>query len=366
MVNPKTIRIGIVGAGFARTTQIPGFKNCEGAEVIAIASRHRDHAESVAREFDIKNVADTWKELVERDDVDLVSVVTPPATHHEITLAVIAQGKAILCEKPMAMIAAEAKEMTAMAREANVLALIDHELRFVNSRLTMRAMLHKGAIGKVRHCEYVFRSDYRGVLDRQWDWWSDKSMGGGTLGAIGSHAIDSFRWALDTGISEVSCMLTTHVAERPHKASGSTRAVTTDDEAKLMFRFAESNLARGATGTASLSVVESGKYENTLAVYGTTGALRVEETGELWHSPAGSAEWRAVKVDQDQLAPGMREGSWSRGFTAFSKAIVRALQDGRTSVDGAATFEDGHRIQEVLDAAKESNESRCWITVGEA
>ena len=366
MANSKTIRIGIVGAGFARTTQIPGFKNCEGAEVVAIASRHREHAESVAREFDVKNVSDTWEELVERDDVDLVSVVTPPATHHEITLAAIAHGKAVLCEKPMAMNAAEAHEMTAKAREATAFALVDHELRFVNSRQTMRAMLHKGAIGSVRHCEYVFRSDYRGVLDRQWDWWSDIEMGGGTLGAIGSHAIDSFRWALDTDISEVSCMLTTHVAERPHKASGSTRRVTTDDEAKLMFRFADSTLTKGATGTALLSVVESGKYENTLAVYGTTGALMVEETGELWHAPAGSAEWRPVQVDQDQIASGMRDGSWSRGFTAFSKAIVRALQEGRKSVDGAATFEDGYRIQQVLDAARASNESHCWIRVCEA
>jgi len=364
--NEKTIRIGIIGAGFARSTQIPGFKNCEGAQVVAIASRHREHAESVASEFGIENVADTWKELVERDDVDLVSVVTPPSTHYEITLAAIAEGKSVLCEKPMAMNAREAQLMTTKAREAKAFALIDHELRFVNSRQTMRAMLHKGAIGRVRHCEYVFRSDYRGRLDSQWDWWSDIEMGGGTLGAIGSHAIDSFRWALDTNISEVSCLLRTHIDERPHKASGSNRQVTTDDEAKLMFRFADSALTHETTGTALLSVVESGKYENTLALYGATGALKVEETGELWHSPAGSAEWRPVQVDQDQVAQGMRAGSWSRGFTAFSREIVKALQEGRKSVDGAATFEDGYQVQLVLDAARLSDERRRWVTVGEA
>jgi predicted dehydrogenase len=361
--NPKTIGIGIVGAGFARTTQIPGFQNCQGAQVVAIASQHRERAESVAREFGIANVCDSWKELVERDDVDLVSVVTPPSTHYEITLAAINHGKAVLCEKPMALNAGEAQRMTSKAHEAGVLALIDHELRFVNSRQTMRAMLHKGAIGKVRHCEYVFRSDYRGVLDRQWDWWSDVEMGGGTLGAIGSHAIDSFRWALETNISDVVCMLMTHVTERPHKASGSHRRVTTDDEAKLMFRFADSSLTNGATGSALLSVVESGKYENTLAIFGTTGALMVEETGELWHSPAGSGEWRPVQVDQDQLAPGMRDASWSRGFAAFSQEIIRALQEARTSVEGAATFDDGYQVQLVLDAARASSESGCWARV---
>ena len=361
--NQKAIGIGIVGAGFARTTQIPGFKNCQGAKVVAIASQHRERAENVAREFGIENVCDSWKELVERDDVDLVSVVTPPSTHHEITLAAINHGKAVLCEKPMAMNAGEAQTMTAKAREAGVLALIDHELRFVNSRQTMRAMLHKGAIGKIRHCEYVFRSDYRGVLDRQWDWWSDIEMGGGTLGAIGSHAIDSFRWALNTNVSDACCMLTTHITERPHKASGSMRRVSTDDEAKLMFRFVDSTLTSGTTGTALLSVVESGKYENTLAIYGTSGALKVEEDGGLWQSPGGSGNWRPVDINQDKVAPGMKDSSWSRGFTVFSREIVQALREGRTTVEGAATLEDGYQVQRVLDAARRSHKSNCWVPI---
>ena len=81
------VRIGIIGAGFARTTQIPGFKNCENARVVAINSAHREHAEEVAREFDIPNVESNWRDLVARDDVDLVSIVTPVFTHCEMTLA---------------------------------------------------------------------------------------------------------------------------------------------------------------------------------------------------------------------------------------------------------------------------------------
>jgi predicted dehydrogenase len=359
VTNQKTIGIGIVGAGFARTTQIPGFRNCTGARVVAIASRRREHAESVAAEFGIEHVANDWKDLIARDDVDLVSVVTPPATHMEITLAALERGKAVLCEKPMAMDAAEAKRMTERAREAGVLALIDHELRFLSSRRKMRAMLHAGDIGTVRHCNYVFRSDYRGVSGT-WDWWSDETMGGGTLGAIGSHAIDSFRWLLDAEISEVCCVLSTHVAERPDKTSGTMRRVTSDDTVRMLLRFAESPLTKGTTSAASLSVVESGRLQNQLEVYGSSGALMVEETGELWHSPVGSGAWRPVQVEQDTVAPGMRDGSWSRGFTAFSCAIVEALRDGRTTVERAATFEDGYRVQLVLDAARASNKNGCW------
>jgi predicted dehydrogenase len=265
----------------------------------------------------------------------------------------------------MAMNAAEAKQMTERAQQAGVLALIDHELRFLSSRRKMRAMLHEGAIGTVRHCNYVFRSDYRGVLGN-WDWWSDLKMGGGTLGAIGSHAIDSFRWILDAEVSEVCCILSTYVAERPDKSSGEMRSVTSDDTVRMMLRFAESPLTKGATGAMSLSVVESGKLQNQLEVYGSSGALMVEETGELWHSPAGSGDWRPVEVAHDPVAPGMRDGSWSRGFTAFSARIVAALREGQTRVAGAASFADGYRVQLVLDAARASNENGCWSRVQEA
>ena len=107
------------------------------------------------------------------------------------------------------------------------------------------------------------------------------------------------------------------------------RHVTSDDEAKLHFRFADASLTKNATGAAALSVLESGSYENRLEIYGTTGALMVEETGELWHSPAGSGVWRPVQVHQDPMAPGMRPASWSRGFTNFACDIVEALREGQ-------------------------------------
>jgi predicted dehydrogenase len=360
------VGIGIIGTGFARTTQIPGFRDCMGAKIVAIASRNRQRAEAIAKEFAIEHVADDWQELVRRPDVDLVSVVTPPSTHMEITLAALEQHKAVLCEKPMALNAGEAARMAEKAKAAGVLALIDHELRFLNSRRVMRGMLQTGAIGSVRHCNYVFRSDYRGIAGPAWDWWSDEKMGGGALGAIGSHVVDSFPWLLSTEVTQVLGMLTTHIKQRPDKAGGGgLRPVTTDDEAKLLFRFSDGPHTEGATGAASISVVESGKYENRLEVYGTKGALMVEETGELWLSPTGSGTWRPVQVDQDHMAQGMREGSWSRGFTAFSVAICEALRAGKTSVKDAATFEDGYRVQLALDAIRVSNESGCWVTVSQ-
>jgi predicted dehydrogenase len=358
----KIIRIGIIGAGFARTTQIPGVIACEGAKIVAIASARREHAEEVAREFDIEHVETNWRALVERYDVDLVSIVTPVVTHCEMALAALHRGKAVLCEKPMAMNAGEALRMTESAREAGgVLALIDHELRFLPGRMKMRELIRSGDIGKVRHARLILRSDTRADVNRPWNWWSDKTQGGGALGAIGSHTIDGFRWLLGAEVSEVFCNLATRVHQRKDE-SGKMREVTTDDEAHLLLRFADSPLTEGVTGNASLSMVEAGTPEHRLEIFGESGAYMIADNA-LWQSRVGDGEWKRVEAEPGELAKGMRDNDWARGFTAFSKRIVEALREGRTTVEGAATFEDGYRTQLVLDAARKSHESGCWAKV---
>ena len=323
---------------------------------MAIASAHREHAGEVAREAGIEHVADDWRALIARDDIDLVSIVTPVFTHCEMTLAALATGKSVLCEKPMAMDAGEAKRMTEAAQAAGKLALIDHELRFLPGRLKLYELLRRGDIGKVQHAQLTFRSDSRADSNRPWNWWSDKKQGGGALGAIGSHVIDAFRWLLGAEVSEVFCSLATHVRERRDEA-GTLHEVTTDDEATLLLSFGDSDLTRGATGNASMSLVEPGKPEHRLEIFGSDGSFMIEDGGELWHAKIGEGQWRRVKTHPGELAKGMRDGGWSRGFTAFSQRIVEALHEGRTTVEGAATFEDGYRTQLVLDAARRSDES---------
>ena len=354
-----TVRIGIIGAGFARTTQIPGFKNCEGAKIVAIASAHRERAEEVAREFDIPNVEDDWRGVVARDDVDLVSIVTPVITHCEMTLAALDGGKAVLCEKPMAMNADEARRMLERAQEKGVLALIDHELRFLPGRQAVAKLIRDGAVGCVRHARTIFSSGQRADRNRPWNWWSDVKQGGGALGAIGSHLIDAGRWLLNTEVSEVFCDLATRISERRDE-NGKAREVTTDDEANLLLRFNESELTERATGNAAMSMVQAGASAHLIEIYGARGAVKVDGMGQVWIAKSGDTDWTELETERGELAPGMAEGIWSRGFTEFSKEIVAAVRAGRTTVAGAATFADGYRTQLVLDAARRSNESGCW------
>jgi len=356
------VRIGIIGTGFARSTQLPAFTNCEGARLVAIASGHRENAEAVAREFGIEHVEEDWRGVVTRDDVDLVSIVTPVITHCEMALAVLEQGKSVLCEKPMAMNADEARRMADRAKEKGAFALIDHELRFLPGRIKAREILRRGDIGKVKHAQLTFRTDSRADADRPWNWWSDIKKGGGALGAIGSHVVDGFHWLLESEVSEVSCQLATHVRQRRDE-EGALREVTTDDEANLLLRFTDGDLTESATGNVSLSMVEAGKPEHRLEIFGARGALMIEESGDLWQAEVGEGKWHQIEVDQIQIAPGLRESGWARGFTVFSRKIVDALRAGQTTVEGAATFADGYRTQVVLDAARRANESRCCVMV---
>lgn len=363
MGEDRVVGVGVIGTGFARTTQLPAWAACPGARVVAVASGRRENAESAAREFGIPFVADDWRGVIERDDVDLVSIVTPPSTHAEMAGAALAAGKAVLCEKPTAMNSGESARMAELARESGRLALIDHELRFLPARRRMRELVMGGEVGRLRHAKALFRADSRARADSPWSWWSDASAGGGALGAIGSHIVDALHWVTGARVSHVYASLSTHVAERPDPASGEPRRVTTDDEAGMLLNFADGELTERATAVVSLSMVEAGEPEHTLELFGTEGALRVTRRGELWRSRVGEGAWARVETAAAPLAGGLRDNEWARGFTVFAREIVAALAGGRTTVEGAATFDDGHRTQLVLDAARASHESGCRVTV---
>ena len=361
----RTVGVGIIGTGFARTTQLPAWASVPGARVVAVASGRRENAEAAAREFGIPFVAADWREVVGHDEVDLVSIVTPPVTHAEMAVGALEAGKAVLCEKPMAMDAEETGRMCEAARAAGALALIDHELRFLPARRRMRELIQGGELGRVRHAKLLFRGGSRALADTPWSWWSDERAGGGALGAIGSHAVDALHWLLGTRVSHVSASLAAHVAERRDPSSGELRRVTADDEASLLVNFEDGGAAERATGAVSVSLAEPGAPEHTIEVFGTDGSVRIDGAGRLWRARVGESAWRSIEADEAPLAEGLRDTEWSRGFTVFAREIIDALRGGRTKVEGAATFDDGHRTQLVLDAARAAHASGCRVTVGE-
>jgi predicted dehydrogenase len=358
----KKVGIGIIGTGFARTVQIPSFQKIEGAQIVSIASGRRENAEKAARDFNIPHWTGDWRETIERADADLICITTPPPFHREMTLYALERGRHILCEKPMAMNAGEALEMWEKSKEKNVLAVIDHELRYLNGRRRAHSMIRAGEIGKIRHAKYNFRAPHRGNPDAPWNWWSDEKQGGGALGAIVSHIFDSLRWFTGAEIRQVFCQLQTHVKRRKD-SGGERREVTSDDESNLILRFADNELTEDATANISASMVEYPMYQNRIELFGTSGALRVEYDGELFIGKPDDSGWQKIEVDLNERIETAANTGWNSGFIAFAEEIVKALQAGETTVENAATFEDGYKIQIALDAARESSASGCAVKI---
>src|SRR5438094_366922 len=152
-------RVGIIGRGWGERSQAPNFREA-GLDVVAIAGR------------------DNWRALIERDDIDLISVAMLPSRHVEMSIAALEKGKHVICEKPTALNAAEAQRMLDAARQhPNKLAIIDHELRFLYSFRAARERI--GEIAPMRHAEVRYASPGRGDRNRPWNWWSDANEGGG-------------------------------------------------------------------------------------------------------------------------------------------------------------------------------------------
>lgn len=348
------IGIGFIGTGFTKKVQIPAFATCEKAKLISVASANLANAEKTAKEFGIAHWTDNWRETIEHKEVDLVCVSTPPFLHCEQTLYALEHNKHVLCEKPMAMNVAEAEKMCEAAKGKNLLALIDHELRLQNGRQIAFEMLRNGEIGKIRHVRSVFRNPSRGDSKIAWNWWSDKAKFGGALGAIGSHIVDNLRWLLGTEISSVFCQLQTHVKQRID-ANEEIKQVTSDDEALLLLRFTDSNLTEDATGTVEMSMVEFPDYQFYFEFCGTKGSLKIDYKGEVF-IVEGENSYKPIEVKIGVGIEGLFDSGFPSGFTEFAPKIIEAIQNGKTEILHAATFEDGLRVQKILDAARESNE----------
>lgn len=343
---------------------MPAFDACDDARLVSVASGTLENARAAAAEFGIGHSTADWRETASHPDVDLVCITTPPVFHREMTLFALENGKNVLAEKPMAMNVAEAEEMASAAAEASVLALIDHELRFQPGRQRAYAMIREGVIGKIRHAKYDFRAPHRGDPNLPWNWWSDKVQGGGALGAINSHIIDSFNWFLGSEISSVFCQLQTHIKQR-HGPTGALRPVTTDDEANMLLRFAGGEFAHDATGIVSVSMVEQPEYLNRIEFFGTEGAIRIGHRGDVYLARNGEDSWGEVPVEFALGIEGVPESGFPSGFMSFAPLIVAAVRNGDKTVEFAATFEDGVRVQRVLDAARESDESGARILLPE-
>jgi len=350
------VRIAIIGTGFGQQAQIPGFRVIEGGEVVAICSGRQERAEAVAREYDIPYAFSDYAEMLDRVRIDLVSIVTPVYLHHPMTMAALAKGCDVLCEKPLAFNMLEAREMWECATSAGVVHMIDHELRFNPTRMKIAQLLQDGYVGRVNTVHMQTVTGFRADPNRTWDWWSQKSRGGGALAAGASHLVDLLRWWVGE-ITMVSGQLHTFVKQRPD-AQGRLQAVDVDDQCAFMAEFES-----GAHANVFISNVARYVTGNQIEIHGTEGGLVLDRHDRLWGMRTGQKQPAELTVpDPVAVMPGIAPNVWAQSFAHLARELVAAIQERRKPTRGA-TFYDGLRCQQVLDAVRRSWDERRWVEV---
>jgi predicted dehydrogenase len=360
----EKIGVGLVGTGFARSAQAPAFSVCEGAELVAVCSGRFENAQRAAAEFNIKHACENYEQLLALDEVSLVVVSAPPYLHHPITMAALDAGKHVICEKPMAMNAEEAREMTSAAESRPAqLSIIDHELRFNPTWRRMKELVDDGFLGDLYHVNITIASGFRHSAQRPWNWWSQKSAGGGLLGALGSHAIDAVRWLFGE-VESVCGTVETAVTERKDPVSGEMKPNETDDYCAFMLKLAGQD-GRTAQGTVLLSALFASGGKNQVTVAGSKGTLVLDGEETLSGALGYNHPFEDMSLGDRALEISVVPNNiWARSFYHLARETVQALREDRTEIAHAATFADGLRCQEVIDAVRRSNEGRRWVDVG--
>ncbi|MEX1020102.1 MAG: Gfo/Idh/MocA family oxidoreductase [Litorilinea sp.] len=355
--------VGYIGSGWTERVQIRAFQ-LGGLTAQAICSGNPENARRVAEKFAIPEIHEDWRSLIESPQVDIVSIVTPPHLHVEIAGAALAAGKHVICEKPTALNTQQAEAMLAAAQAApHQLAIIDHELRFHPHRQKLRRLLRDNTLGTLLHLDIEAASAHR--LDRHapWTWHSDANVGGGILGAFGSHLLDLARWLVGR-IDGLSATLTTGHLVRADRHTGNKRNVTSDDHVSLQIRFAS-----GLRGAITASALDPGTGGNSVQIVGTGGAARIDKSDRLWVKIGENyheQEWEEVTnhdTTPREHAAFAGNNPFAKGSIYLAQAIVTALDSANPQLTDAATFYDGLVVQRMLDAARASHTQQQWVSI---
>lgn len=345
-----TLKIGMIGTGFARRVQLPGLKLVRGVQVTGIASGRRANADSVARDFGIPNVFDDGVELARSGVADLIIVSSTPDTHLRFGLAALEAGRHLLLEKPTALAAPEALSLwEASAARPRQVAWMDHELRYEPNRKKIRELITAGAIGEVRHIEMALRPYLRGdgrpqAINAPWNWWYDAGKGGGLLGAVGSHLIDQCRFWTGSEIATVAGVAETFTKRRDDEA-GVTHPVTADEFASWIMR-----TQSGVVATLTLSSVAHHGGGHWCQITGSEGSLVLTGERQL-HIGKRGGELEDITQTDDLWEKTTPNNMWARSFVRLMRDLVQVLSGAKSS-GTPATLEDGWRIQRIMDAVR--------------
>jgi predicted dehydrogenase len=365
----KDVGIGIIGYGMMGKAHSYAYTVAPVMRQLAcrprlrvISGRNRENVARAAAAYGIESWTGDWREVVERADVDVVDVCTPPGTHAEISMAAARAGKAVICEKPLATTYAEAATAAGAVRSAGVLNAVGFNYRRLPAVSLMKRMIDEGAVGTVQLVRATWLSDE--FVDRTipFDWRFDRAMGGTTIADLGSHLIDLALWMAGP-VAEVSGQSETFVKSR------SNRPVTVDEASSALARF-ESG-ARGVFEMARTAVRRPCDVD--LEVNGDRGTLRFDyaRLNELLYGDGGDAVglygMRRIRAEHESHPYARNWWPVGQGV-GYGSSFVNHLGDLLERWPGGPwepDFDHGAAVQAVCEAIERSAAERRWVAVSE-
>jgi len=336
--------------------------------VLAIVSGRHDRAVAAASHaLGFEGWTTDWHEIVERPDIDIVDICTPPGTHAEIIEAAARRHKAIICEKPLSASLAKAEEAVLAVKRSGVLNAIGFNYRRLPAVALMREIVSSGEIGEVLLWRGSWLSDEFLDPTIPFDWRFDRAMGATTIADLGSHLVDLAEW-LVAPVASVCAQSATFTPARTDPAGRAT-PVGVDEASSALLRFA--NGARGVFEVARTCARRPCDF--TIEVNGTRGTLvfdyarlnelrlgRTADDDNLYGMRTIRAEHPSHPYAADWWAIGQGVGYGSSFVNFFSELLV-AWPDGPWLPDLAV----GLRVQRVCDAMERSAEEQRWVDLAD-
>ena len=261
------IRVGIIGCGkIAQVRHLPEYAANPNAEIVAYYDKNRARAEEMAAKYG-GCVCDTYFDLLNRDDIDAVSVCVENRSHAEISTAALYAGKHVLCEKPMAVTLAECESMVAAAERNGKYLMIGHNMRFDPVHRRAKQLLDRGVIGDV----ITFRAVLGNAGPEGWSvdegtWFFDKNKAAlGALSDMGIHKVDLLQYLLGQKVIETTAKVVTL-----NKRDNDGKLISVDDNALCILK-----MSGGALGTMAASWTVYGKECESTVLYGTKGLMMI-------------------------------------------------------------------------------------------
>jgi predicted dehydrogenase len=362
------LRSGIIGTGFMGSVHANAVR-AAGGEVSAVAGRTAAAAGAAAAGLGARTAAESPEALIARDDVDIVHICTPNATHADLARKAIAAGKAVICEKPLATSVEDAEELTDLANRSGVVTAVPFVYRFYPAVREARDRIARGDAGRLWLLHGSYLQDWLAGAEAT-NWRVDSMLGGASraFGDIGVHWCDLMEFT--TGHQITRLVATTNRAYDRRETEGQSASVATEDGATLLFE-----TDQGATGSLVVSQVSPGRknrlwfsFDGTEASFSfnqerpdTLHIGRTDSSSEVAVGP------QTLKTSGGRryarLPPGHPHG-YQDSFNAFVGDAYAAVQGHEP--EGLPTFRDGLRAAHLTRALVTSAAQQRWVDVPRA